>query len=446
MPRLPEVHFRLKPKDEDGRCLIYLQFLYSKQRLFFSFGQKIKLEQWNAGKERVKKSTITTDDGKYSLNDLLDNLQRVCEKTYTAELKKGIPHPDVLKKSLEEFMNQNSEDPDEGPNLFKLLQRFIANEISFRGKSKSLNTIKTYNTLRGHLLEYQHVKKEKVNFENINLDFFYKYVDFLSRRNQHERAIRQLRPELKNKPVDKLEINSISKDIQILKVVMGEAVDLGYTSNLTFKHSKFSVARQDTDAVYLNEDELHALYKKNLSGNKKLEQVRDLFIFGCWVGLRFSDYNNVKPENIVSIDNDLFIKIIPQKTSDLVIIPCNPVVLDIFKKYENNVNRLPKSLSNQKFNDYIKEVCKIAGLTDKGRLSTDLNKELWECISSHTARRSFATNLYLDGYPVIEIMKITGHRTEKAFLRYIRVTKLDAAKRLSAHIKKRWSEKMLKVA
>jgi integrase len=71
---------------------------------------------------------------------------------------------------------------------------------------------------------------------------------------------------------------------------------------------------------------------------------------------------------------------------------------------------------------------------------------LYECISSHTARRSFATNLYLDGYPTIEIQKITGHKTETSFMKYIRVTKLDAAKRLSAHMKKRWSEKMLKIA
>jgi integrase len=119
-------------------------------------------------------------------------------------------------------------------------------------------------------------------------------------------------------------------------------------------------------------------------------------------------------------------------------------VLEIFKKYESSPNSLPKSDSNQKFNDYIKMACKEAGLTETGRLSTSPELPLFECISSHTARRSFATNLYLDGYPVIEIMKITGHKTEKAFMKYIRVTKLDAAKRLSQHMKKRWEEKRFK--
>jgi len=165
---------------------------------------------------------------------------------------------------------------------------------------------------------------------------------------------------------------------------------------------------------------------------------------GCFTGLRFSDYSTVEKENIVNIDGDLFIKIIPIKTDDLVIIPCNPAVLDLFKKYEKNYNSLPRAIAKQKFSECIKEVCKMAGLIEKGRLSTSPKTELFNCVTSHNARRSFATNLYLDGYPIIEIMKITGHKTEKAFLKYIKVSKLDAAKRLNTYRKKRWEEKRIK--
>lgn len=240
--------------------------------------------------------------------------------------------------------------------------------------------------------------------------------------------------------------NTIAKDISIIKVFMGEAVDLRYTTNNEFRHKKFSYSEVDTDAVYISEKELDKLYRFDFTGNKKLENVKNLFVFGAWVGLRFSDFSNIKPENIVQIDSEYFIKMITQKTKELVIIPCSPVVLDIFKKYEHNRNRLPHAISNQKFNDYIKEVCRIAEFTEKGRLADDTNLELWQCISSHTARRSFATNYYLQGFPVIDLMKITGHKTEKAFMKYIRVTKLDAAKRLSTHMKKMWSEKMIRVA
>ena len=445
MPRNPQVHFRLKPEDDQNKRLIYLQFLYNKNRLFYSFGQRIKLNNWNPGKQRVKNKKETTEDGKYSLNDLLDNLEAVCNKAYTTELKNGIPQPSVLKKYLDDFINQNKDDA-EAPTLYKLMDRFIAGEIKHKGRNKSKNTIKTYNTLRGHLQEFEGIYKYPINFESITLDFFYKFVDFLGKRASYEQKIRAMRPELKNKRISNLGQNSIAKDIQILRVFMGEAIDLGYTSNLQFKHKKFSVDREDTDAVYLSERELNNMYHLDLTKNKRLEQVRDLFVFGSFVGLRYSDYSNIKPENIVEMEGDNFIKMVTQKTKEQVIIPCNHIVLDIFKKYQENANRLPKAPSNQKFNDYIKEVAVMAGLTEQGRLGTAPEKHLNECVSSHTARRSFATNLYLDGYPTIEIMKITGHRTEKAFMKYIRVTKLDAAKRLSAHMKKRWSEKMLRVA
>jgi hypothetical protein len=186
-----------------------------------------------------------------------------------------------------------------------------------------------------------------------------------------------------------------------------------------------------------------------------LEQVRDLFVFGAGVGLRFSDFSNIKPDNIVKIDGDHFIKVITQKTKELVIIPCNPVVMDIFNKYQHNANKLPKTLSNQKFNDYIKDVCKEARTTEikpvkqmveKGRLSASPGLELWQSVSYHIARRSFATNYYLQGFPTLDLMKITGHKTEKAFLKYNRVSKLDVAKRTNAHIKANWSKKLLKVA
>ena len=81
-------------------------------------------------------------------------------------------------------------------------------------------------------------------------------------------------------------------------------------------------------------------------------------------------------------------------------------------------------------------------MIEKGRLSTKPDLQLWECVSSHTARRCFATNYYLQGFPTIDLMKITDHKTERAFLKYIRVSKLESAKRLSIHMEKNWTLKM----
>src|SRR5438067_2408191 len=109
-------------------------------------------------------------------------------------------------------------------------------------------------------------------------------------------------------------------DIKNIKVFMAEAIDLNYTKNMEFRRKKFSMPEVDVDAVYLSEQEIIDLYKFKFENNR-LEQVKDLFVFGCFTGLRFSDYSTVEKENIVNIDGDLFIKIIPNKTSDLVIIP-----------------------------------------------------------------------------------------------------------------------------
>ena len=352
----------------------------------------------------------------------------------TEELKNGIPAPETIKRYLDNFIhkNLNVDNVDISADIFELIDRFISGEIKFKGRDKSEGTLKQYRAAKHHLQAYEKKYKTKLTFDSINLDFFYKYVSFLKT--------------VKNLSGEPLCQNTIAKDIRILKTFLNEAVDLGLTNNFQFKHKKFYVPEEETDAVSLSDKELTDLYKFDFTQNKKLEQVRDLFVFGSYVGLRFSDYSRIKPENIVNIDSDNFIKLKTQKTGEQVIIPCNHIVLELFKKYESNANRLPKSLSNQKFNEYIKEVALKAGLTERGRLGTDPNKLLYECISSHTSRRSFATNLYLDGYPTIEIQKITGHKTEASFLLYIKVTKLDAAKRLSAHMKKRWSEKVLRVA
>ena len=428
MPRKPQVNFRLKPEGKDGLSNIVLDFAYQKRRLRYEFGQSIKPIDWNDKKQRVKNKLATTNDGKFALNDMLDNLESTCLRAYSEALKDGIPDTNILKHALDTLIdkNHNNAEVSNKPTLFSLAQRFINGEIKFRGKDKSQSSLDNYSAVTKHLKAYQTFSKLRVDFDTIDLDFFYSYVNYLKHKQ-------------------KLAVNTIAKDISIIKVFMGEAVDLEYTDNMKFRHKKFAFNEEETDNVYLTEDELTQLYALKIA-NKKLEEVRDLFIFGAWVGLRFSDFSNIKPENIIQIYGDFFIKMITQKTKELVIIPCNPVVMEIFEKYANRPNRLPKTISNQKFNEYIKDVCKLAEFNEKGRVSTKPKEILADLVSSHTARRSFATNYYLQGFPTIDLMKITGHKTERSFLKYIRVSKLDTAKRLSEHIKANWSRKLLSVA
>ncbi len=422
--------FYLKKPEKNGQALIYLQFKYNREKLVYTFGVTIRPENWDEKGQRPKVKKATTADGKHLLADTLAELAKVCTKSYNELLPNGIPTPEMIKVRLEDWRQKHFEAEKleakakaeaKANDLMALIDRFINGEIKYKGQNKAANTLKTYTTTKHHLEGYATYTKQPLDFDTITLDFYYKWVDYLQSKAR-------------------LNVNAIGKAVQILKVFMSEAVDLGYTNNMAFKHKKFVATRIDTDAVYLNEAEIMAFYQFDFAGNTRLEAVRDLFVFGCMVGLRYSDYSNVKPQNIIEVDGEKVIYIRTKKTSEVVYIPCNPVVLDIFSKYQNNPNKLPKALSEQAFNRYIKEAAKAAGLTETGRLLGEPDAALFECIASHTARRSFATNYYLEGFPTIDLMKITGHKTEKSFLRYIKISKLDAAKKMAEHNRrKNWA-------
>ena len=131
------------------------------------------------------------------------------------------------------------------------------------------------------------------------------------------------------------------------------------------------------------------------------------------------------------------IRIRTQKTGELVVIPLHWMIRDILDKYEG---ALPKPVSNQKMNEYLKEIGELAKINTisntsitKGGLRVDKASKKFELITVHTARRSFATNMFLAEVQTISIMKITGHKTEKSFMKYIRISQEDNAIKLADH-------------
>ena len=216
---------------------------------------------------------------------------------------------------------------------------------------------------------------------------------------------------------------------------LNEATERGLNTNLEFRKRKFKTLREESDTVYLNVEELEKIEKLDLSASPRLEKVKDLFLIGCFTGLRFSDFTQIKSENI--IDNNTIIQFTTQKTNQRVTIPLHKTVRKILKKYKN---QLPKAYTNQTMNSYLREVVSLAEI--KELVETSIKKvvrskktvsEKYKLVSTHTARRSFATNLYLAEVPSISIMKITGHKTEKSFLQYIRVSQKENADKLLTH-------------
>lgn len=194
------------------------------------------------------------------------------------------------------------------------------------------------------------------------------------------------------------------------------------------------VKRSEPTAIYLNLDELNLLEKFPIEGS--FAKVCDLFIVGCYTGLRYSDLINIKKEHIRKDT----ICLLTRKTEEKVIIPIHPVVRKIIDKYEGAI---PINFTASWYNSTIKKIARDAGIDSpvnieikrgNGNVESKIIPK-WKLISSHTARRSFATNMYLakTDAPVYQIMLVTGHRTEEAFFRYIRIGKEENAKRLLSH-------------
>lgn len=227
--------------------------------------------------------------------------------------------------------------------------------------------------------------------------------------------------------------NTIVGYIQKIQSMIRKASQYNYAVDNTY--DEIHMHEEESHAVFLSMNEITRIYYYKFihqDKRKARERIRDLFIIGCLTALRYSDYSSLTRDNF----QDGYIVKRTKKTNVTVKIPMHDYVYEIIEKYNGDI---PGGLCIQYFNKYLKVIMKEIGLTDKitysytigGKLKTII-KEKWELISSHTARRSAATNLYLTGrMKTLEIMKLTGHRSEQNFFRYIRLNNEDTARSIS---------------
>jgi len=405
---MAQAKFILKEPKSKDKTLIYLFYNFNNQRLKYSFGQKINPKFWSFEKQRAKETKAFPVYPEF--NSMLNNIETCINNAYRKfMIDNHTPTPQLLKNQLDIILN-NKEHPTTVQNYFC---DFIENLI--KDSTKKKGTISHYKQTLRLLNEYSTSNKSRLTFDNITLDFYEKYINFLRDKKYSE--------------------NTIGAYIKDIKVFMNEAFDRSLTNNIEFKSKRFKKPQEQTDKVYLNIEEIQKLNQLDLSKNKKLEKVRDLFVIGCYTGLRFSDLAQISVTNF--INNGTQLKVKTEKTGEYVVIPLHKIVKDIVQKYNNEI---PSVISNQKMNDYLKELAEKAGLNDK--ISISITKggerktevfEKWQLVTVHTARRSFATNMYLLDIPTISIMKITGHRSEKSFLLYIKISQEENANKLLNH-------------
>lgn len=414
---MANIKFLIRDTDSDSEQTIYVTSRFGRnEKLMYATPLKVEPIFWNEKEERVKNSKYCTyrDEVNGALNTIEALIKSFIAKAATSDNE--IVSKDSLKNLLDVHFGKKKAKASDFHSFFEAFIEQCDSRLSPRrgGQTIDYKTKREYARTYYYIQEYEKKRKIRLEFRNIDKMFFNDFVAFLQDLG--------------------LSTNTIWHKTVSIKAVMKAANEQELTDNT--KYTSFKNVSEESQAIALSEKELDLLAQFDFSNSPRLERTRDLFLIGCWTGLRFSDFTRIKQENIK--DNMLTIQ--QQKTNEFVTIPLHPVFITIWNKY-NGV--LPANISNQKFNDNLKDVCREAGLKErvmksitKGGKKQTTVYEKWQLVSSHTARRSFATNLYKSGFPSISIMQITGHKTESSFLKYIKVTKEEHAKMLMMHWQK----------
>ena len=425
------VRFRLR----DGRAV----------QIFHKSEITVKPSDWDPKAQAIKAKVLFNKEERFKFDKSVNDRKALIVELYNDQPVKDDISSDWLENALDRRLNPtkyNTEQPDilQPVKVIQFVNQFVATahlrKDKQTGRFLSANTKKQYVTTARHLKEFAEIcKKEDFEFNEIDKKFYANFVEFL----QKEIPVLDKRgkPVLNEDDTPKLvkksfTQNSVGKYIRTLKVMLNEALREGLNSNTDF--TNFHVFSEEVDNIYLDECELQKIKELDLKNTPHLDRVRDWFLLLSWTGCRFSDLEKISKTDI----KDGFITFRQQKTNTKVTIPLHPVVSEILEKYEYN---MPEVISNQKFNDYIKEVGKLAGINDNEVITKTIGGKLtseslpkYELISSHTGRRSFCTNMYKRGLPTLMIMSISGHKTEKSFLKYIKVRQEEHA----AMMKREW--------
>lgn len=383
------VNFYLDKPNRKGERPILMTYLFNGNKFRYSTKLKTTDKDWDFEDQIVKKNRTNESETNFALSEF----KRVISK---AELDTKFERHLLTKDFILDRLNRATGKEKKVFGIYEAFDEYIGEAL---GK-KSEGIKKIYEGTLLKLMAFEKEKKFQLTFESIDSKFESRFTDFLF--NEHG-----------------LVNNTVGRYIKTVKSFMNFAFERGYTSNTKFK--SFKVMRQDADIIYLTESELLKIYNfENLP--KRLDAVRDAFCLGCFTGLRFSDLSELKKANLKSN----FMELKSKKTKDFLRIPLNRYAKEILLKHEGNP---PPTISNQKMNDYIKEIGELAGINEpiiltkyQGAKKIEKSEPKHSFLSTHTARRTFVTLSLEKGMRPEVVMSITGHKDYATFKKYIKLT------------------------
>jgi site-specific recombinase XerD len=319
-----------------------------------------------------------------------------------------------LKNQIENYYN-----PVKAVKIPNGLIPFIEHYLTEKSNELTDNRIRKINVIKSKLERFEKSIDKQFKIIEINNNFKKLFIDYC--KEEH------------------YSINTISGDLAVLKTICKYAYQCDIETHKQLENLKLKEV--ETEAVYLSFDELEKIKALDLLSNERLNNVRNWLLISCYTAQRISDFMRFNNSMIIEKDKKQLLSFTQQKTNKKVTIPFLTQAQEVINK---NNGKFPRPLSHQKYNDYLKELCKLAGINEptKGTVRRSIIEskkkskndyrnitgtfEKWELISSHVGRRSFATNFY-GTVPTSVLIGITNHSTEKMFLKYIRKTETDTA-------------------
>lgn len=407
---MAKARFQIRNTKEAAKSVpVYLVVEHQgKELMKYSTGVSVTSKQWNNEKKEVRKVSGLAYE---TMNQTLNSLMSYVNQLFAEMKAENVPiTSDVVRKALD-IQTGKEVKQDFQHDFLGFIQSEIGklpSKINMTTQRRlSKQTLSKYNCLK--LVVSEIAGRRKLTIDSIDMVFYYKFIEHLQSKGFQPNTIG-------------------SKYVAPLKTMLSEAEAQGYKVNTAYRSKGYKVPNEDTFKIYLNESEIETIERLDLSKNKRLERVRDIFIFGYYTGQRFGDYSKINKSQYENGE----IKLLQNKTAKRVVIPLIDKAVVIMEKYGWT---LPV-ISQTHFNEYIKEVAQMAHINDVmshtrniGSQKETVQYEKWQLVSSHTARRSFATNMYLKNeLQMLHIMKITGHTTAKSFMKYICFDDTDNSK------------------
>ena len=389
---------------------IRMRVIYQGQRVEFTTGYRIDATKWDLDKQRVKNGcTNKLKQSASEINaDLLKYYTDIQEIFKEFEVQDTVPTPQLLKDA---FNNRNKQpEPEVKPKKEEIPQSVVF-EKAFKQFIKECGTQNSWGNatyekfaaVKNHLNDFD----KNLSFDVLTESKLMEYVDYLRRTM-----------DMRN--------STIEKQISYLKWFLRWSTKKGYNSNRDFEDFKPKLKSTKKKVIFLTWKEFNQLRDCAIPETKKyLERVRDVFLFACFTGLRHSDIYNLRKSDI----KENHIEVTTIKTADSLIIDLNnhsKTILDKYKEVHFEHDKALPVISNQKMNDYLKELAELAEINEpvretyyKGNERIEEVTPKYALLGTHAGRRTFICNALSLGIPPQVVMKWTGHSDYKAMKPYI---------------------------